>query len=400
MNDRPALHFVRTLRAGRRGFTLVESMVVVGIAAVLATIAYPTLEGHVLRARRADALVALMNAQLDAGALSLQPQQLRRPGRDGPARHIGRGLLHPASDLEHARRLRGPGERHRTPGTRRRVPAPAARVARRLGDFRVRRRQHDEQSGRRQPQVLEPVMRRRSLGLSMIELLVGTAIGLIVAAAAAAVVLANVRENRQLQVEARLMQELRSTAGMVARDLRRAGYWSASASGVRGDAASAPLLNPHRALSPQGAASDAVRSASRAKPATTWRSTTTSSSDFACATARSKSSSARPTGRPSAMPGPCGSRPSTWCRGSSSSTCRPSASAPVPPEARPARRGSRCAASLSRSKPGRSSIRRWCARSGARSVSETMPSSAVARSSPMRSSFLPRRVSAAPRRCS
>ena len=102
-------------------------------------------------------------------------------------------------------------------------------------------------------------MRRRSLGLTMIELLVGSAIGLIVAAAAAAVVLANVRENRQLQIEARLMQELRSTAGMVARDLRRAGYWAASASGVRGDAASAPLLNPHRALSPQGAASDAVR---------------------------------------------------------------------------------------------------------------------------------------------
>jgi len=102
-------------------------------------------------------------------------------------------------------------------------------------------------------------MRRRSLGLSMIELLVGTAIALVVAAAAAAVVAANVRENRQLQLEARLMQELRSTAGIVARDLRRAGYWAASASGVRSDAASAPAINPHRALSPQGAASSAVQ---------------------------------------------------------------------------------------------------------------------------------------------
>jgi prepilin peptidase dependent protein B len=102
-------------------------------------------------------------------------------------------------------------------------------------------------------------MRRRSRGLSIIELLVGTAIGLIVAAAAAAVVSSNVHESRRLQLEARLMQELRSTAGIVARDLRRAGYWAASASGVRGEAASAPALNPHRALSPQGAASDAVR---------------------------------------------------------------------------------------------------------------------------------------------
>ena len=102
-------------------------------------------------------------------------------------------------------------------------------------------------------------MRRRCSGLSMVELLVGTAIGLVVAAAAAAVVSANVRENRQLQLEARLMQELRSTAALVARDLRRAGYWAASASGVRGDAASAPAANPHRALSPEAAASDAVQ---------------------------------------------------------------------------------------------------------------------------------------------
>lgn len=104
-----------------------------------------------------------------------------------------------------------------------------------------------------------PVRRRRSAGLSMIELLVGTAVGLVIAAAAAAVVGANVRENRQLQLEARLMQELRSTAGLVARDLRRAGYWAASASGVRGDSASAPASNPHRALSPDSAASDAVQ---------------------------------------------------------------------------------------------------------------------------------------------
>lgn len=64
MNNHPALHLVPRLRARRRGFTLVESMVVVGMGAILATIAYPTLEGHVLRARRTDALVALMNAQL------------------------------------------------------------------------------------------------------------------------------------------------------------------------------------------------------------------------------------------------------------------------------------------------------------------------------------------------
>ena len=47
-----------------RGFTLIETMVATGIAGVLSSIAYPNLEGHVLRARRSDGLVALMQAQL------------------------------------------------------------------------------------------------------------------------------------------------------------------------------------------------------------------------------------------------------------------------------------------------------------------------------------------------
>ena len=55
--------------AGRRhrraaGFTLIETMVTLGIAGVLSSIAYPSLEGQVMRARRTDALVALMQAQL------------------------------------------------------------------------------------------------------------------------------------------------------------------------------------------------------------------------------------------------------------------------------------------------------------------------------------------------
>jgi type IV pilus assembly protein PilE len=51
------------LRAAR-GFTLIETMITVAVAGVLSSIAYPNLEGHVLRARRTDALVALMQAQL------------------------------------------------------------------------------------------------------------------------------------------------------------------------------------------------------------------------------------------------------------------------------------------------------------------------------------------------
>ena len=99
---------------------------------------------------------------------------------------------------------------------------------------------------------------RHQHGLSLVELLVGSAVGLIVAAAATSVVSANLRENRQLQTEARLMQDLRSAADLVARDLRRSGYWAAADSGVRGADGTAPAVNPYGADAVDAAASDAV----------------------------------------------------------------------------------------------------------------------------------------------
>ena len=105
-----------------------------------------------------------------------------------------------------------------------------------------------------------PGFRPAGRGFSLVELLVGTAIGLIVAAAAASVVTANLRENRRVQLDARLMQDLRGAAELVARDLRRAGFWAASASGVRGtDDAVPPVTNPFGVEMAAAAASDAVR---------------------------------------------------------------------------------------------------------------------------------------------
>jgi prepilin peptidase dependent protein B len=95
-------------------------------------------------------------------------------------------------------------------------------------------------------------------GLSMVELLVGVAIALFIAAAGATLLAGNLRESRGLLLEARLMQDLRSTADVISRDLRRAGYWSAASAGVWADGAAPVSTNPYLAFAPEGAASDAV----------------------------------------------------------------------------------------------------------------------------------------------
>jgi prepilin peptidase dependent protein B len=99
--------------------------------------------------------------------------------------------------------------------------------------------------------------RCRERGLSLVELMVGAAIGLIVVAAAGSVVAAHQVAARRVQLEARLMQDLRGAAELVGRDLRRAGHWAAAASGVRrGDEAVA--VNPHAEIAPASAAAAVV----------------------------------------------------------------------------------------------------------------------------------------------
>jgi type IV pilus assembly protein PilW len=93
-------------------------------------------------------------------------------------------------------------------------------------------------------------LHRFQQGLSVVELMVGIAIGLVVAAAALSLLARHLHENRSLLVEARLLQDLRTTTDLMARDLRRAGYWGHAAQAIWRESAT-PQANPHATLSAQ-----------------------------------------------------------------------------------------------------------------------------------------------------
>jgi len=86
-----------------------------------------------------------------------------------------------------------------------------------------------------------PVLRHRSAGLSIVELLVGIAIGLFILAGATLVTSTQLTDNRALLLETQIQQDLRATADLISRDLRRAGYWG-NASSMAWPAAGVPAV--------------------------------------------------------------------------------------------------------------------------------------------------------------
>lgn len=90
-------------------------------------------------------------------------------------------------------------------------------------------------------------------GLSVVELLVGVAVGLFLVAGASTLFVTNLANSRQLLLEARIVQDLRATADMITRDLRRAGYWGNALAGTVATAASGVSTtgtNPYRSITP------------------------------------------------------------------------------------------------------------------------------------------------------
>ena len=65
---------------------------------------------------------------------------------------------------------------------------------------------------------------RHSRGISLVELMVGIAVGMIVVAGASVMLVNQVNEHRRLMLETQVQQDLRASADLILRELRRAGY--------------------------------------------------------------------------------------------------------------------------------------------------------------------------------
>jgi type IV pilus assembly protein PilW len=95
------------------------------------------------------------------------------------------------------------------------------------------------------------------LGLSLVELMVGIAVGLFVVAGAAMVVSTQLGDNRRLLLETQVQQDLRATLDIVARELRRAGAMP-NPVGMVSTATAAAQVNPLQGVTLSAGDSQAV----------------------------------------------------------------------------------------------------------------------------------------------
>jgi type IV pilus assembly protein PilW len=87
-------------------------------------------------------------------------------------------------------------------------------------------------------------------GLSLVELMIGITVGLFIVAGATMLVTNQLGDSRRLMLETQVQQDLRATADIIVRDLRRAGYWGDSQAGTWYEGSPGLAINPYRALTP------------------------------------------------------------------------------------------------------------------------------------------------------
>jgi len=87
-------------------------------------------------------------------------------------------------------------------------------------------------------------------GLSIVELMIGVAVGLFVVAGAIKLTVDSLVNNRSMLLETRLNQDMRAAAEIIARDLRRASYWENATTGLWSEGAPVVTgVNPYAEIS-------------------------------------------------------------------------------------------------------------------------------------------------------
>jgi prepilin peptidase dependent protein B len=100
-------------------------------------------------------------------------------------------------------------------------------------------------------QGAETARRSTCRGVSLVELMVGLALGLFIVAAALFLLSEHLRENRSLLLQARLQQDLRTTLDLMSRHLYRAGFWGTPQAAIW-QTDTVPQTNPYSLLMPNG----------------------------------------------------------------------------------------------------------------------------------------------------
>ena len=86
-------------------------------------------------------------------------------------------------------------------------------------------------------------------GLSVVELMVGVAVGMLVVAGALSLSARNLANSHRLLAETRFNQDLRAAVDLITRDLRRAAYWGDAISGTQAIGATATTAqNPYATI--------------------------------------------------------------------------------------------------------------------------------------------------------
>ncbi len=85
-------------------------------------------------------------------------------------------------------------------------------------------------------------------GMTLVELMVAIVIGLFITVVAIKVAVDKLASDRTHIAEVRVNQNLRAAADVIARELRRAGYWDGALSGIFKNDGSVPVISPYVAI--------------------------------------------------------------------------------------------------------------------------------------------------------